>query len=313
MHFNQAELAQMGAALQKKEDHNALVAAAINSRPINWNAPPKQRPIAEQIASLAPAEMAAFTQLRAHCKAYGFPDDLVLRLIRASPGATKFNVATASKVADNLFKWNKRVGVLGLTIRDVRAELERGCLSVPGMCNAEGHLTLYMVPAKFSPGKDSLDELMRSLVYLLQCMSEDERVATVGLSFVANMDGWGWSNWGVRYAKNFFDTMQGRYPIRVRQFVILNPPAWFGVVWKAIRGMMSVEFAAKVSMPPLQDAASLFPSLEHVPVELGGSLDTKAALDAFIRHRYKVEGLDYNAPYAAKGDGAGMAEAAATR
>ena len=128
-------------------------------------------------------------------------------------------------------------------------------------------------------------------------MSEDEKVSTVGLSFVANLADWGWSNWGVRYAKNFFDTVQGRYPIPVRKFVILNPLSWFGVIWAAIRKMISSEFAAKVSLASSKDISTLFPSLDHVPSELGGTLDLNAASDAFIRHRYKVENLDYHAPY----------------
>jgi len=113
---------------------------------ISWTTnPPTPRPVADQIASLTPDQSAAFLALKNFCnseKNFGFDDSLVLRLIRCSPGDKKFNVASAKKVAVNFAKWSDRIGLKSLTIRQVRAELERGCLAIPGMSNVDGHLTL---------------------------------------------------------------------------------------------------------------------------------------------------------------------------
>ncbi|KAI9022673.1 CRAL-TRIO domain-containing protein [Hyaloraphidium curvatum] len=260
-----------------------------------------ERPLEEQLASLSPTERAAFDELKAwyneRPRPVEFDDAMFLRLLRNSPGATKFNVAAAQKVAEHLAPWSHKIHLEHLTIRDVRKQLETNCLIYTGGVNSAGHRNLYMRPARFRPGKDSLDDLLRSLVYLLQVMSEEERTQTYGLSFTADMTDWGWSNFGVNYASSFFSTVQGRYPCRIREFIIYNPPSWFNAIWKIIRPMMSKEFADKVAFVPSSGAASLYPSMEHVPKCMGGQLDEIKANADFVRYRYKVEGLDYSAPY----------------
>jgi hypothetical protein len=272
----------------------------------DWQNPPSSRPFDVQLNDLTREQRAAFDELKTwnnkEERPVPFDDRMILRLLRASPGATKFNVVTAKKVAENLSKWSKKIRLDHLSIRDVRSQLETGTLVIPGNYNRDGHLCLYMKPALYWPGKQSLSGLLRSLVYLLQVMSEDEKTQTEGLSFIANMQDWGFSNFSVGYAKAFFDTMQGRYPIRVRQFIICGPPSWFGMIWKIIRGMMSKEFAEKIVMPPTSQASQFFPDLSHVPKELGGTLDLNDALTKFIKYRYQVEGLDYNAPYPKSGE-----------
>jgi CRAL/TRIO domain len=274
---------------------------------VDFTSPPKERSVAEQIASLSAEEKKAFDELRQWWdekeREVSYNDYMILRLLRASPGRDKFNVKSAKKVAEKLATWSIKARLNHTTIRDIRAQLETGTLVITGGCNKDGHATLYMKPGLFFPGKDPLDELIRSLVYLLQCMSENETTATYGLSFIANLDGWGWSNFGVKYAKSFFDTMQGRFPCRVRQFIMYNAPDWFGMIWKIIRPMMSAEFAEKIVFLKNGDALKEFPSAEHVPSTMtGGKLNLDKQLHDFIKSRYVIESLDYNAPYPARGE-----------
>ena len=73
--------------------------------------------------------------------------------------------------------------------------------------------------------------------------------------------------------------------------MIVNPPSWFGAVWRLIRPMMTKEFAKKVEMPTSAELQN-FVAKEDTPKELGGNLDLQAASEAFIKYRYKVEGHD---------------------
>jgi hypothetical protein len=228
------------------------------------------------------------------------------------------------KFSLTLKDWSRQIDLPNLTIEKVRKQLETGCLIIPGSKykfflfllferSKKGHHLLYMRPARYF-AKDNLDDLLRSLVYLLERMTERESTATEGLSFMANMEDWGWSNFSIKYAKSFFDTVQvpfsslflivkGRFPCRVRMFLIVNPPSWFNMVWRLIRPMMSSQFAGtysiswskfseKVSMPQGKEIFEHFDA-DQVPKELGGELDIDAALSVFIRHRYEVEGVSF--------------------
>jgi len=149
-----------------------------------------------------------------------------------------------------------------------------------------------MRPSRYFPEKNSLDDLMRSLVYLLERMTEREATSINGLAFMANMADWGYSNFSVNYCKNFLDTMQGRYPCRIRLFLIVNPPSWFSIIWRIMRTMMSKQFAEKVFLPKGNELFN-FVDAENVPKEFGGTLDLDEALQSFIKYRYKVEGIEY--------------------
>jgi len=72
--------------------------------------------------------------------------------------------------------------------------------------------------------------------------------------------------------------------------------------------MISAEFAAKVSLAKLAETPALFPSMEHVPTELGGQLDVQQAMTDFIKYRCQVEGVDYTASYGPLTSGPSMLE-----
>jgi len=256
----------------------------------------EERSIDEQIAALPTAHKKALEELKekwlAKERKVSFSDAMFLRFLRASPGDTKFNVRTAYKVMINYASWSLQIDLPNLTIAKVRRQLETKCLILSGAKSKQGHHLLYMKPGRYYPGRDNLDELLRSLVYLLERMTERESTATEGLAFMANMADWGWSNFSMNYAKNFFDTMQGRFPCRVRLFLIANPPSWFGMIWRLIRPMMSKQFADKVFLP-VGDEIYKYLDQDNVPDEMGGSLDMNEALNSFIKYRYAVEGLEY--------------------
>ena len=45
--------------------------------------------------------------------------------------------------------------------------------------------------------------------------------------------------------------LQGKLtPVNVVLFLIVNPPPWFGKVWKVMKQMLSTEFQSKVKMIP---------------------------------------------------------------
>jgi len=216
---------------------------------------------------------------------------MFLRFLRASPGEVKFNVKASYKVMKNYAEWSSQIDLPNLTIDKVRKQLETGTLIITGSKSKKGHYLLYMKPALYF-AKDDLDELLRSLVYLLERMTERESTATEGLAFMANMEDWGWSNFSIKYAKNFFDTMQGRFPCRVRLFLIVNPPSWFGAIWRLIRPMMTKQFAEKVFLPHGSEIFDFFDP-ENVPKVLGGTLDLEDMLHTFIKYRYEVENIPY--------------------
>lgn len=127
-------------------------------------------------------------------------------------------------------------------------------------------------------------------MYLLGVFTDTEVGSTLGISVIADMQAWGWPNFGISYAQSFFDALIGRFPCRIRGFYIVTPPRWFGMVWKLIYPMMGADFAQKVHI--LKDTKKLVDFVKdtgQLPVQMGGNADTEHILKQFITWRRVVE------------------------
>jgi hypothetical protein len=99
---------------------------------------------------------------------------------------------------------------------------------VPGLKSKDGHSVFYMMPARYFPAKTSTEEIIDNLAYCMNTMCDtSEKSSSEGIAFMAYMNDWKMSNFSVSYCYQFMMMLQGRIPVRVRLFLIVNPPGWF--------------------------------------------------------------------------------------
>jgi hypothetical protein len=157
-----------------------------------------------------------------------------------------------------------------------------------------------MRPARYFPKETSVATVIDNLVYVMECMLDDERACTDGIGFVANMTGWQMTNFTVSYCLKFMMSLQGRrVPARVGLFLIVNPPAWFGSVWKIMKPMLSEDFRKKVHMIKLERMSEfLAPGFERfLPDDVqGGRAPTDAIIRSFVAERKAIESARLMAP-----------------
>uniref|UniRef100_A0A7S1VJ89 CRAL-TRIO domain-containing protein n=1 Tax=Grammatophora oceanica TaxID=210454 RepID=A0A7S1VJ89_9STRA len=257
-------------------------------------APHGERPIEEQIKSLTEEEKKCFDELKKKWEAkedrsHSFSDEMILRFARCSPGKTKFNVKTAWKVMN---KYNAHY--LELTAGGLEKQLlTKTLFVVPGLKSKEGHDVFYMRPSRYFPKQTTVKEIIDNLAYCMQVMVEKEKACTEGIAFFANMADWSMSNFGINYCHQFMMMLQGRVPVRVRLFLIVNPPGWFGTIWKIMKPMLAPDFRKKVHMISADKLEDFFDkdSLQYLPDEFeGGKVSTEDIAKDFVAYRKKVEG-----------------------
>lgn len=104
-----------------------------------------------------------------------------------------------------------------------------------------------MRPSRYFPETTPTQTIIDNLVYVVQSMMEKERCSEHGIAFLANMDDWKMKNFDIEYCYQFMMTLQGHVtPVRVELFLIVNPPSWFGTVWKIMKTMLTPSFRRKV-------------------------------------------------------------------
>ena len=149
-----------------------------------------------------------------------------------------------------------------------------------------------MRPSRYFPKKTTTEEIIDNLAYCMQTMCEKEKAASDGIGFLAYMNDWHMSNFSIDYCFQFMMMLQGRVPVRVRMFLIVNPPSWFGAIWKIMRPMLAPDFRKKVHVIPESKIAE---HLEHgfetyLPDETElGKADTDALVEDFVTYRKAVE------------------------
>lgn len=213
-----------------------------------------ERSIEDQIVSLNTEEKKCFDNLKAKWneetsdRSFQFDDEMILRFAYCSPGEKKFNEKASWKVMN---QFDKRF--LNLRAVDLEQQLlSKTLFPIPGLKTLEGgHDVFYMRPSRYFPKETPTELIINNLGYCMMSMQEgNEKNSREGIGFVANMDEWKMRNFSVDYCLQFMNMLQGKIPVRVRMFLIVNPPGWFGTIWSIMKPMLSKDFRKKVAVIP---------------------------------------------------------------
>lgn len=251
-----------------------------------------ERSITEQIAALTESEKACFDALKTKWeKSHAdqpFSDEMYLRFARCSPGKKKFQKDASYKV---MKRFDRRY--LTLTASKLEGQLQSKTLfPIPGLKSVDGHGVFYMKPARYFPSKTPTQDIIDNLAYCMNTMCEAEKESSEGIAFLANLDEWNMSNFSVSYCYQFMMMLQGRVPVRVRMFLIVNPPTWFGKIWAIMKGMLAADFRKKVHMISEDEIPKFLEDgyEKYLPDEMtSGVADTTQMVQDFITYRKAIE------------------------
>lgn len=271
-------------------------------------APVGERPLEEQLESLTKEERSCYDTLKErweerveekqlkggkskHSGIQLFPDEMYLIFSRCSPGVKKFDVESAWKVMKN---YDQRF--LTITADKLESQLETKTLFiVPGLKSKDpdSHDMFYMRPSRYFPKDTSTETIIDNLGYCMSMMvNSKEKNGTEGIAFLANMDDWSFTNFSISYCHNFMMMLQGKIPVRVRMFLIVNPPSWFDKIWSIMKPMLGADFRKKVHMIPESELKEYLMDgfEEYLPDDIKcGKASTQDIVNDFIKYRKFVE------------------------
>eukprot|EP00535_Pseudo-nitzschia_heimii_P013046 CAMPEP_0197193024 /NCGR_PEP_ID=MMETSP1423-20130617/26276_1 /TAXON_ID=476441 /ORGANISM="Pseudo-nitzschia heimii, Strain UNC1101" /LENGTH=269 /DNA_ID=CAMNT_0042646073 /DNA_START=85 /DNA_END=894 /DNA_ORIENTATION=+ len=255
-----------------------------------------ERTIQEQISSLTEKERECFENLKAKWSnrtsedSFDLDDKMILRFAYCSPGSEKFNEKTAWKVME---KFERRF--LELKAVDLEEQLmSKTLFPIPGLKTLEGgHDVFYMRPSRYFPKKTTTEAIVNNLGYCMTSMQDgNEKNTREGIGFVANMDDWKMENFSFDYCLQFMNMLQGKIPVRVRMFLIVNPPGWFGTIWSIMKPMLSKDFRKKVNVIPEAKLSKYLSEgfEDFLPDEFaGGRASTDDIVKDFVAYRKSIE------------------------
>jgi hypothetical protein len=107
------------------------------------------------------------------------------------------------------------------------------------------------------------------------------------------MDEWKMKNFEVNYCYQFMMCLQGyMVPVKTQLFLIVNPPAWFGVIWRIMKPMLAPSFRTRVKICNESKISKyLAPDFaSHLPDDMSsGQVPTDTIVEDFIAYRRHLE------------------------
>lgn len=148
-----------------------------------------------------------------------------------------------------------------------------------------------MQARRFSPKEASVELLIDNLIYVMNCMMEDEYK---GIGFILDLSDCVMHHFSVGYFLKLMIAIQGRKnPTRVEMFLIINQPNWFANMWGAvIKPMLHKDFREKTHRITFHDMKKfLAPEFERfLPSEIYcGKASSDFMVRGFIEERKILE------------------------
>jgi len=275
----------------------ASTTAQVTTGPERFAPSEDERTIQDQLAGLTADEKKCFDNLRAKWNektsddSYPLDDNMILRFAYCSPGEKKFDEKASWKVME---KFDKRFLNLKAAAGLEQQLLSKTLFPIPGMKTLEGgHDIFYMRPSRYFPKETSTETIVNNLGYCMMSMQDgNEKNTKEGIGFVANMEDWKMQNFSVDYCLQFMNMLQGKIPVRVRMFLIVNPPGWFGLIWRIMKPMLSKDFRKKVAVIPETKLSKYLQGgfEDFLPDEFtDGRASTDDIVNDFVAYRKSIE------------------------
>lgn len=152
----------------------------------------------------------------------------------------------------------------------------------------------YMRPSRYFPNQTSVQTIIDNLCYVMNTILEKNSFAQQeGIGFIACMDDWKMKNFDVNYCYQFMMALQGfMVPVKTQLFLIVNPPSWFGAIWKIMKPMLAPSFRKRVKICPESKIAKYLAAdyRIHLPDDMtSGIANTDEMVHDFLTYRTAVE------------------------
>jgi hypothetical protein len=120
-------------------------------------------------------------------------------------------------------------GLQNLKISDVRKQPElHQMILLPDCCKSrEGHQIIYMRVSRYVPGEHSVEDMMKSMVYSLEQVTQREKTFTEGVAFLQDFSDVGFNHFSLRDLVVIAPAFQGKFPMRLRMVMAVNTPRIF--------------------------------------------------------------------------------------
>lgn len=219
----------------------------LGAGPARFGGYTREAPIKKQLQAVPLHDIESFAKVTVACEDLQLQKQLSAHQILRICKFHDFHVKKSLRMLKHV-----DARLLNMTAQELEPQLlSKTIVPLPGLQAKTAQDLFYMRPSRYCPRDTPTSAVIANLIYVMDCIYERTRDETTrAMGFIANMQDWTMEdNFTVDYCWAFMQGLQGRLaPCRVELFLIVNPPRWFGKVWRIMKPMLSPSFRRKVHM-----------------------------------------------------------------
>eukprot|EP00732_Lithocolla_globosa_P006440 Lithocolla_globosa_v1_NODE_7491_length_940_cov_4.984181.p1 type:complete len:207 gc:universal NODE_7491_length_940_cov_4.984181:230-850(+) len=189
----------------------------------------------------------------------------------------KFDVKRSSGLLERYWDFRKntlKITKRTLTIDDVDKKiLQSGVfVKLEGCKDKNGCQVLLAKPGELRPNEWGVEEIVKSIYFLMEMVSDDENVQKRGITIIDDLSTVGPHMMNRKLISTMFDNLQNRMPVRIARLCIIDQPAFFNVIWGVVRLFIKPKLKSRIKVIGT-DRPLLFDIIpkESVPENYGGT------------------------------------------
>eukprot|EP00005_Dracoamoeba_jomungandri_P000516 CAMPEP_0174253836 /NCGR_PEP_ID=MMETSP0439-20130205/3190_1 /TAXON_ID=0 /ORGANISM="Stereomyxa ramosa, Strain Chinc5" /LENGTH=636 /DNA_ID=CAMNT_0015335093 /DNA_START=182 /DNA_END=2092 /DNA_ORIENTATION=- len=215
-------------------------------------------------------------------------DDFILQALPWCIRATKHDLEKAYVLFHNYYEYLEKMQLFKISAKEIEHELRTEKLRWIHSRDKGGRALLVSQPCKHSPSKSAPIDILKLLFYNLHLAMEEEQTTHKGFSLISDGSGANYSNFDKRLPTLLISAVTSKFPARIGQVYIVNPPWYFRFVWSIVRGLISDHIASKVKVINSTDELLTYIDKEALLPEHGGTNDYDH--QEWVNQRIQIEG-----------------------
>jgi len=189
--------------------------------------------------------------------------------------------------------WREQMDIQNLNVSHVQTQLKTGKFVLPTTFDKKGRPIIIFNAGKHDPSTDFL-ETLKLAVYGFELAIKSMPDDVEEILIIENLEGFTKDNADNRMVKYLLEICQNHYPGRIGQFVAVNAPWYYRLLFKVVKPWLSDDLLSKVNI--CSDTSTLvdFVDPKNLTTDLGGNYNLN--IDDWITERAKKENVDLTNP-----------------
>jgi len=231
-------------------------------------------PLSEQLFEEEKKALEEFKKQHDNTKYYS--DEFILACLITK----KWDLKRTAELVDNNLKWRRENGFMNLpTLKELEGFLDKNNMTflIPGARDKLGAGITYTIMAEdMEIGKEpfTIPTMKKWFAWFYYVGIFHDGIDSLrgGITIIEDLSGFGWKHFDIDFQKQMSSIWMDVFPLRIKRFLVLNPPIILGAITKICKTFMKGKMLDRIEVIDKMKDLRQWVAEDQLPTQFGGSL-----------------------------------------